>query len=231
MKKFKVRVGNENIEVMTIINKEQAKPNFVFLHGAGQSNKERVQSFSPFLIDKDLSLLSLDFSGHGASSGTLEQSSLQKRAIEAKTIINQYADLENLTVCGSSMGAYVTLKMLEYFPVKNLILICSAIYDKDAYTLQFNEGFSETIRKPDSWRNSDVLENLQKFRGNVLIIIGEQDEVIPNGVLDLLSINSTASKKMEIMKIPKCSHLILKFLQEHQDIAKQVAHKIKEYMA
>lgn len=231
MEKINIQVGEENIAGVILRNNPEMKPNFVFFHGGGSSSKDRVFAFSDALIENDFSIMAIDFSGHGESTGLLKEASLEKRVNQAKAVVEGYADLENLTVCGASMGGEIALRMLKEFSVKNLILFCPAIYNQDAFKINFGYGFTELIRQPESWRSSLSLGLLQKFTGNLLIIIGEDDEVIPKEVIDLLDNNSFTSKKKEIIRIPNCPHKILSWLKQHPEIALDVANKIKDFIS
>lgn len=230
MEKINIQVGQENIAGIILRNNPEMKPNFVFFHGGGNSSKDRVFTFSNALIENNFSIMAIDFSGHGESTGLLTESNLDKRVNQARVAVEKYCDLSNLTICGASMGGYIALKMLELFVVKNLVLFCPAIYSKTALNVQFNQGFTEIIRQPDSWKDSDILDFLEKFSGNLLIVIGEDDEVIPEGVIELLDKHSLNTNKKEIIKIPNCSHQILFWLKQHPEIANRISEKIMEFI-
>jgi pimeloyl-ACP methyl ester carboxylesterase len=184
--------GQETISgAILSANKEPAKPRFVFLHGAGKGVKERIYDLAEVIIKSGRDMLAIDFSGHGASSGELKKSSLEKRVKEARSAIDQFTSREALTICGSSMGGYIALKMLRFYEVENLILFCPALYDKKAYSVKFDEGFSEIIRASKSWENTDALSDLKEFSGKLLLVMGDQDEVIPDEVIDLIFESAT----------------------------------------
>ncbi len=230
LKKVNFKVDDQSFEGMIVAKDFSTKSNFVFLHGAGLGNKERVLSFAEYLVDRGVSIVTFDQSGAGKDAANLKASSLAKRALESKAAIERFADQDSLTVCGSSMGGYIALKMLEYFDVKNLVLFCPAIYASKAYNVPFGDGFTETIRQPESWRDSDVLYNLEQFKGSLLIIIGEKDDVIPPGVIDLIYSHASKAAKREIIRIPEAPHKIHVWLGDHPDIALQIANKISEYI-
>lgn len=231
MLKISFEAGAEKIAGFVLEHgpEQKTKPTFMFLHGAGTGNKERVLSFSDFLVENGVSILAIDFSGHGESSGTLKESSLAKRVNEAKTAIELFTPQSGLTICGSSMGGYVGLKMLEYFDVKNLILLAPAIYNRRALNVRFDSGFTEIIREPESWKDSDALELLEKFTGNLLIVIGQNDQIIPAGVVPLLDQYSQQVTKKEIIFIPDCGHAVHSWICENPKAAQPIKQKILEY--
>lgn len=224
-------VGKENIIGEIISYKSNQLPNFVFLHGAGTSSKERAKAFfDQSLFDSVPGVLTFDFSGHGESSGELKNSSLQQRVQEAKTAIERYSSLDNLTICGTSMGGYIALKMLSFFKIKNLILFAPALYDKKAYTMHFDENFTRVLREPKSWQNTDIFEPLEKFSGNLLIFIGDEDQVIPKGVIDLLDTHSPNVANKEIIQLHNCPHLIYSWLTEHPAEKSQITKKVLRFI-
>jgi uncharacterized protein len=226
---FSVKV-NEEMIACAIFSKSDTDipPEFIFLHGAGRGVKERVQSIAASIVETGLNILTLDFSGHGESTGELKKSSLKKRVNEASTVINQfYTNGKPLIICGSSMGGYVAIKLLEIYPVDTLILFCPALYSKDAYNVQFDEGFTEIIRAPDSWKNTDVLNSLQKFSGNLLIVIGEKDEVIPPEVIQLIMENTPNVNSKELLVIPGCPHSINTWILDKEQELLTLHKKIK----
>ena len=221
------KVGAEVLSVR-IFGNTQNKPGFVFLHGAGESDGDRIKSISDHLTSK-ISILTFDFSGHGKSSGKIENSSLQKRVNEASSVIKKYADLKNLTLCGSSMGGYIAIKLIESLPVKNLILFCPAVYDKNVFSTEFNHNFSSAIRALNSWYNSDAFDILKQYNDKLLIFVGEKDEVIPAELIKRLNDAAQKTSKREIIVLPNCDHAIHKYIFEHRDTGEAIANKIINY--
>ncbi|MBI2057473.1 MAG: alpha/beta fold hydrolase [Candidatus Yanofskybacteria bacterium] len=230
MSKINFKVGKENI-VGKILGKNPEKlSDFILFHGAGKSTKERAKEFfDESLFDVVSSIVTFDFSGHGESTGELKKSSLRQRVAEAQTAIELFTTKEKLTVCGSSMGGYIALKMLTLYDIKNLVLFAPAIYDKQAFDVQFDQGFTEILQQSESWKNSDVLESLEKFSGNLLLFIGKDDEIIPRGVVDLVDKHSVKVVRKEIIRFDNCPHAIHAWLDSHSPEKKQVAEKISEY--
>ena len=116
--------------------------------------------------------------------------------------------------------------MLPLYDVRNVILFAPAIYDAQALAVQFDQGFTEILRKPDSWRKSDALASLEKFSGNLLLFIGNNDDVIPSGVVDLIDKHSTNVTSKEIIRFDTCPHAMHSWLDSHSPERKQVAEKI-----
>ncbi len=230
MDEIHFRVGRENIVGRILGIDHHKKPDTVFFHGAGKSTKERAkQFFDESLFEVIPNIVTFDFSGHGESSGMLKKSSLKQRVSEARTAIELYTTKEKLTICGSSMGGYVALKMLASYDIKNLILFAPAIYDEKAFEVPFDQGFTEILQGPESWKNSDVLADLEKFTGNLLLFIGSDDEVIPDGMVNLIAVHSSNAARKEIVRFGNCPHALHCWLDDHPLEKKQVAEKISEH--
>jgi len=205
------------------------KPNFVYLHGSAKTNGfdfPLVQN----LVQRDISVLTFNFSGTGRSSGSFEQSTIKKRVEEATAIISKYADLANLTLCGTTMGAHLAIKMIDSFRVKSLVLFSPAIYDARAFDVPFDNRFQEIIQAYRSWNNSDALESLRRFRGQLLMILGDSDDVIPVGVMELIDKSAHSTSRKEAVFLPNCDHKIFPWLKDHPKETEAVADRIAEYV-
>lgn len=107
-------IGQEHLTGFLIGRNQDQKADFVFIHGANKGSKHRVLSFIKQIVDAGQTVLSYDHSGHGNSSGIEKHSSLAKRQQEAIAMISEYAKADPITLCGSSMGGYTAIKMLNH---------------------------------------------------------------------------------------------------------------------
>ncbi len=196
----------------------------LFLHGAGTSNKNKVGYLKKLLGGKNIQSYTFNFSGHSGKG--ISKSSLERRIKEAEVAIKSFNLKEPLNLCGSSMGGYVAIKLLEQYRVENLILFAPAVYDTRAFDVPFSAKFSKIIRKKDSWRNSDAFKILRGFAGNVVVFIGDKDEVIPRELIKLLGASLGKAKFKEIMYIPNCPHKIHGWLQQNNIWNERVNRKI-----
>ncbi len=213
-----------------IIGKDaSALPTFILIHGGGMGSKERIYTYSDILEQAGITMLSFDQSGAGKDIDNLKKSSLEKRVKESIYAIEHFASKEPLVICGSSMGGEIALRTLEHFPIKSLILFCPAVYDKDAFSVKFGEGFSDIIRVQNSWKNATSLTMLEKFTGKLLIIIGELDTVIPTSVIEAIDLHSPNASRKEIYRIPGCPHKYQEFLSRHPDELQRVEQKVLDY--
>ncbi|HEV2339716.1 MAG TPA: YqiA/YcfP family alpha/beta fold hydrolase, partial [Patescibacteria group bacterium] len=160
------------------------KHQLLFLHVAGGSDKERTRYLQNLLIREDIESFSFNFTGY--SGNNLSASSLDGRFQEADEAIQKFHLHEPLNLCGSSMGGYIAIKLCEKYSVENLFLFAPAVYTTKVFRLKFDEKFGETIRQKESWKDSDAFTILVNFTGNVVVFIGENDEVIPSELIKML---------------------------------------------
>ncbi len=153
------------------------KKQLLFLHGAAGSDKERTRYLQNLLTEEHIESFTFNFTGYGGNN--LSASSLEGRLQEADEAIQNFHLQEPFNLCGSSMGGYIAIKLCEKYKVENLFLFAPAVYTTKAFKLKFDEKFGETIRQKESWKDSDAFTILKHFTGNVVIFIGDNDEVIP----------------------------------------------------
>jgi esterase/lipase len=106
------------------------------------------------------------------------------------------------------MGGYTAVKLLEYYPVKNLILVVPAMYDSKAYKVSFNNGFTEIIRRPQSWGDSDAWQILSEYEGRLFIIAAEKDNVIPLAVVNKIYNSAVNAEKRFLFIAPQATHAV-----------------------
>jgi uncharacterized protein len=196
------------------------------LHGAGNSNRLRNKYLLEGLAKHGYPCLTFDFSGHGASSGQLSQSTLIKRKMEALTACSFFAENTPQIVIGSSMGAHTAVSLLDYFHPEMLILFCPAAYSADAENEPFHRNFSQLIRQPRSYMDSDSFRKISAFKGKLLIVIGTNDGVIPNEVVTSYYGNAVNAAHREVLSIDGADHQLHTWLEAHPPDAQRVFEKI-----
>ncbi len=198
-------VGKEHLTGVKIA-KDLSKPaDFAYFHGAATGNWSRLMAFAKPIVDQESSIVAFDHSGHGTSTGEEKKASLEKYSNEARAIIDAYANGKPLTVCGSSMGGYTAIKMLRHYDIQNLILMCPGIYDRRAFNVQFDSGFTEILRTP------------------------EEDATIPKGVIQLINDSASQTKRKEIVIVPGAPHAIQAWMIQNPDKAAEIAGKMAEF--
>lgn len=205
----------------------------LFLHGAGTATKERAQPIVDRLVEQyGVSSFTFDFSGHGMSSGSLSSSSLRKRIEEAKAALACSTFQQPISICAFSMGGHIALELLNEVDVRALILFYPAIYTRDAVDIPFGDPrFSATIRREQGWQDNDVCERLRRFAGNLIVIAGENDNVIPRSVIDLILSSAVSAREKQLIVLEGAPHLLLPALFQREKLFEAVCSTIAAFAA
>jgi pimeloyl-ACP methyl ester carboxylesterase len=225
-----------NFEAHTIIGDVFSlndSPQVLVLHGAGNSNRGRFQMLRGQLFDRRISSAAFDFVGHGDTGGDLKSSSLCSRTRQACRVVDALNLQQPLSVIGASMSAYTAVKLLEHYQIKNLILLVPAMYTSRAYSIPFNRGFSEIIRQPQSWIQSDAWRLLADYTGRLLIVAAENDLVIPRDVINRIYDSAVSATERRLYFAPNASHFVFTDLRakdpkEFDHVFDQICNMLKD---
>jgi len=185
------------------------------LHGAGNAHRGDFRLFREQLLNHGISSAAFDFVGHGDTGGELKSSSLLSRTRQACSVVDSLNIQQPFSVVAASLKAYTAVKLLEYYQIKNVILLVPAMYDSKAYKVPFNKGFSEIIRRPESWRDSDAWQSLSGYKGRLFIIAAENDEVIPLGVINRIYDSAVKAEERVLFVVPRASHAVFTDLRSN----------------
>ncbi len=178
------------------------------LHGAGKSSRAIFSGLREALYNNGIRSVSFDFIGHGETGGQLVGSSLRERTNQAAAVIREHC-CTPITLIATSMSGYTAIKLTELFPVNNLILLVPAVYSLRAYDVAFGEEFSKILRLPYSWRESDAFKILSEFKGNLVIIAAESDEVIPDEIPRKIHAAAIKANEASFLIVPGSKHTSL----------------------
>jgi len=229
--KYNICAGNEILSCEVDYFDEKTSPSVVCLHGGGPSSKKSTEYLLPVFQSYGKSVIRFDFSGQGDSTGELKESSLKKRNAEAKAILDYFNLKDKLTVIGSSMGGYIASTLVRDYKVENLILFCPAAYSTKAWDIGFSEGFTEIIRKTNSFMNTDIIEILSDFYGKSLFFIGSEDDIIPEEVTEMYSSALSNSSLFDKNIIENCPHPIHRWSQKNPKVQDFIKTKIRKFLS
>ena len=208
-------------------------PPVLILHGAGNSNRGRFHLLREQLYAKGISSAAFDFIGHGDTGGDLKQSSLSSRTHQACRVIDSLNLQQPFSIIGASMSAYTSVKLLQHYQIKTLILLVPAMYTSLAYSVPFNGGFSSIIRQPQSWVRSDAWRILADYTGRLLIVAGENDPIIPRDVIKRIYDSAVNAAERQLYCAPNASHFVFTDLrandpQEFDHVFGRICNMLKE---
>jgi dipeptidyl aminopeptidase/acylaminoacyl peptidase len=173
---------------LTYPDVNQKLPGVLFVHGGGKYADNLYAEWQVYLGTHGYASLFFYCRGVGTSEGDFTDSSLNHRLTDTSAAYDYFiqsgkVDPQKICVYGSSMGGHVALRLVEKIPqIQAVVLQSAAAYALTAESLPLNSEFTQEIQKPNSWSNSLVFEILQKYSGKTLVVYGEKDEVIPDGV-------------------------------------------------
>lgn len=215
IRSFHLQAGGERLAGSVTECLRNPRPRVLAIHGAGKATRARVQYLLSSLAEYGFSSVSFDFSGHGESTGTMRESSLQKRSEETKAIFEHFFG-QDLELCiATSMGAHVVAVALPFLQPKAVALFCPGAFAEEAQFLNFDETFTKALRRPGSYRSSPAFTSLRAYFGRLLVVVGGQDEVIPREVLDLYTASSSNCASSEVIEIRDAGHQLHAWLSAH----------------
>jgi hypothetical protein len=116
------------------------------------------------------------------------------------------------------MGAHLAALTSQTLQPRSLILFCPATYPENAIEEPFDERFdrfNNRVTTPEALRTSPALRALRSFKGNLLIIAAEEDNVIPRHVIDLYLESAADAKSSQVVWLVGCDHFVHPWLGTH----------------
>ena len=184
---------------------------------------EKPKSFKKYAVRKKLGFLTLDYSGHGKSSGEFTKGNISQWSNDTKILIRRFVKKNNFIIIGSSMGSWIALNQFKYFKnqIKGFIGIGSApeflerlMWKKFPKRIkkeiklrgitQIKNGDYEypiTYQIIKDGRKNKVLSKKINSRIIVTMFHGQRDEAVPVSFSrKVLSVFTNAEKRMVVIK-------------------------------
>ena len=224
MKKFKYLKLSKTKKLRFIDNYFKKKLYIVFLPGfMSDIEGKKPQYLLKFAKKNKLGFLSLEYSGHGKSSGDFTKGNISIWSNDTRRVIKKIIKKNNFLLIGSSMGAWIALNQFKYFKsqIKGFVGIGSAPefltrlmwnkFPKKTKRELFKTGkiliknggyeYPITLQLIKDGRKNKVLHRKINSKINVTMIHGQKDEVVPVSFSRLvLKVFSKAKKKIIIIK-------------------------------
>ena len=223
MKKFKYLKISKTKKLRYIDNYFKKKLYIIFLHGfMSDIEGKKPQAFKKYSMKNKLGFLSMEYSGHGKSYGNFINGNLSIWTRDAKMAIKKIVKKNNFILVGSSMGAWISLKLFKHFQsqIKGFIGIGSApefltrlMWNKFPKKIKkeiLSKGISNikngkheypiTFQLIKDGRKNKVLSKQIKSKIKITMVHGSKDEVVPVSFSrKVLSIFPNAQKKLLII--------------------------------
>ena len=231
MKKFKYLKISKTKKLRYIDNYYKEKLYIIFLPGfMSDIDGKKPQAFKKYAVKNRLGFLTIEYSGHGKSSGKFTKGNISEWSNDTKNSIKKIVKKNKFILIGSSMGAWIALNQFKYFKnqIKGFVGIGSApeflerlmwkkftkkikkeikqkgisiIKHGDSKFKQKQREYPITYQLIQDGRKNKVLSKKINTKIYVTVVHGENDEVVPASFSrKVLSIFTSAKKKLIIIK-------------------------------
>ncbi|GAA2229292.1 hypothetical protein GCM10010430_06500 [Kitasatospora cystarginea] len=196
----------------------------VIMHGAGTGSKQRNLPLAREFAGAGYRSLAFDFSGHGRSTGELPLLSLERRFLQARSVIAEFAPDGPVMLIGFSMSGQTIADVVEHLGdrVTTIVLGAPAAYSAAAWKVPFGSGFTEIIRTADSWRASPAFDTYARFTGRAVLIVPDHDSVIPPGVTSRIEAALRRHAAFDRIVFPGSQHTLGLWLAEHPEDRRRI---------
>ena len=224
MNKFKYLKISNNKQIRYLTNNYRKNLYVVFLHGfMSNIEGEKPNAIFKYTKNNKLGFLTLEYSGHGKSTGKFTDGNISKWTREVKITIKKIVGKNPFILVGSSMGAWLSLNQFKFFgnQIKGFLGIGSApeflqnlmwkkfskpmkkeTIKNGIYHLKHgNYEYPITYQLIKDGRKNRILNKKIKSFIDVVMIHGSKDEVVPKVYSKkVLKIFTNAKKKLVIIK-------------------------------
>lgn len=206
MEKFSIEVQGQRVDgTLSIPNNRKKNPGVIFFHGSGSSEKRYV-GMAEQLMGNGIASLAFSMRGHGGTSeGTLNSVTAKDNILDAIAVYDFFVkqegvDPERIGICGSSYGAVIGVALSEEHNIKSIVLRAPAIYTDEMMETKLDSILADEkhiFNALSNIKHTSIVRAISKFKGDLLIIASENDELIP------VSIPQTLFKEASLAKIKK----------------------------
>ncbi|MFJ7073491.1 alpha/beta hydrolase [Streptomyces sp. NPDC098781] len=195
-----------------------AAPDVVHLHGFGATaSRHGVRYLLDDLAAHGNSSLTFEFSGNGDSTGVLEEATLRQRRQESLAVARLLDRDRRPVLIGTSMGGHLAAWTVPELRPRALALFCPAAYpDSEA-----DVAFGQERARPGPYTDSPAFAGLRDFDGDLLLIAGTHDQVVPASVIDAYLSHSVKARSRKVIRLD-CDHLIHRWLPDRAEPRREV---------
>lgn len=170
-------------------SEDSNRGNLVIIYGGtkDENYRFRTSAFGGKLACLGFNVFCFDFRSN-LDASRFEEFGLYDRLNDSREVVLWVRDNQGgpLSLLGVSMGGSLAVNIAAELgkKVKNLFLVAPAAYHREAMKpeVKFGPQFSEIIREPRSWHNSNSFEEAKKISANTLIIQFRDDQIVPKQI-------------------------------------------------
>jgi len=246
-----------SLEARILYNENNETPWVLSVHGA-RSDYAKSDEVTVGLQKRGYSILGFNMSGHNdASKIPVEQTTLGNNIKETEAFYSYLDPQRKKKIIAYSLGATPALKALGAHrdEVDKVVLFGPGIYSTRTYDTYFGEEFRSIVTTPFSYRDNDVIQILQAYQGELLIIRGEYDGLdsvtygkplgtsagevhindqhyyspIPKEVIEMIC-NAVPTNRCKMITIPGCDHGVVPWMVNHQNEGEKILNEIALFL-
>ena len=190
----KIEIGVDGGHIAgTLIAPATTIPGVLCVHGWGGSQQQYLARAREIAA---LGCVSLTFDLRGHARTEPQQSSVS-REDNLNDVLAAYDELahhplvdeESIAVVGSSYGGYLAAILTTLRPVRWLALRVPALYQDDAWDIPKKQLHKESDlhayrRRPVPPDENRALKACAKFKGDVLVVESEHDDIVPHRTIE-----------------------------------------------
>ncbi len=213
-------------------NSSSSKLGVLLVHGWTSAQDRMYETAEILSQELDAVCLTVDLRGHGKTGGNLE---LFSRKNFLDDVLAAYdflvsqpgVDKKHVGVIGSSFGGYLAALLTAQRNLSWVVLRVPADYP--------DLGFTESkLLSPDSiewrqsvraWDTTDALRSIHSFKGSILLVESEKDEVIPHQTL--LNYKNAAQCNLEYVVMKNAPHSITRHSELRKEFNQIVLKSLK----
>ncbi|MEU4878362.1 alpha/beta hydrolase [Streptomyces sp. NPDC021608] len=200
-------VGGLRLAATTVRAASGTAPDIVHLHGLGTTaSRHGVRYLLDDLAAHGHSSLTFEFSGNGDSTGVMEEATLRRRKEESMAAAALLDGTRRPVLIGTSMGAHLASWSVPQTKPRALVLFCPAAYPADDADQAFGQG-----TRPGNHADSPAFAGIGEFDGDLLIIGGRDDQVVPRDTIDGYLAHAARARSRRVIWLD-CDHFIHRWL-------------------
>lgn len=208
-KRVEFKVGNETLRgILFIPDGTGPFPAVIFFHGSGGNGETQFES-AKNLSEEGILGFAFNYRGCGVSSGEFKDQTREMGIGDAKEALNFFlaqkeVDKKRLGFSGSSFGGFIASLFVNQFNPKSLALIAPAAYSSQTYATHRDSD----SRLKEGFENSDSYKEIAKFKGSLLLVRCEFDDVLPPEMIERYWNSASSAKRKESYVLKGAKHKI-----------------------
>ncbi|HWM23571.1 MAG TPA: alpha/beta hydrolase [Chthoniobacterales bacterium] len=231
-KKCRAKCKNYDFTIYEVLPDGDTNGEILFLHGAGEADGQRMLPLSYKLANRGYRCVSFDFLGHGDSTCLLSATTLSDRRDQARIVRNGMFGERKIGVIAFSMAGHTAVEMSATdVNIDKMVLCAPALYSRKAQEACFGDPFSAAIRETYGWKDSHILDILKQSKVERLVLVGENDNVIPKEIEHEYSKKCRDNPAVFKVTFADQDHLLSGRTTTDDEFANEVAQTIDQFLS